>query len=279
MTVGRVLAGLALVAAAVSAFLIAAQERRLATWQPAPAVVTESGERSYRTQKGGSSRVVRIRYRYRADGREHESDRIYPGPWSTTAGDSEELRARFPAGSAVTAFVDPDDPARAFLVPFRSFLPYLAVLLVAAPLGALAAGLATGGVRSGEGDKTPVEDASGWFVVPIFRSYRALRDAAAAALGVFAIVGGIAFVDYYGRQGPKGATAAIALLAWLALLARLAWAIAKRTWSSRAISASAVCWCAVTATSGRPGPRSCVNSRNAAPRSSARRRKPTFMSR
>jgi len=229
----RVLASLALLAAAVNAFLIAAQERRLATWQPAAAVVTESGERTYRTTRGGSSRAVRIRYRYRADGREHESDRIYPGPWSTTAGDSEELRARFPAGSAVTAFVDPDDPARAFLVPFRSFLPYLAVLLVAAPLGALAAGLATGGVRSGEGDKTPVEDASGWFVVPIFRSYRALRDSAAAALAVFTVVGGVTFVDYYGRSGPKGATAVFALLAWVALLARLAWAVVKRTWVSR----------------------------------------------
>jgi hypothetical protein len=37
MTVTRVLAGLALLAAAVSAFLIRAQERRLSTWQPAPA--------------------------------------------------------------------------------------------------------------------------------------------------------------------------------------------------------------------------------------------------
>jgi len=50
----RVLASLALLAAAVNAFLIAAQERRLATWQPAAAVVTESGERTYRTTRGGS---------------------------------------------------------------------------------------------------------------------------------------------------------------------------------------------------------------------------------
>jgi hypothetical protein len=121
--------------------------------------------------------------------------------------------------------------------PERPFLPYLAVLLVAAPLGALAAGLATGGVRhvrSGERENpAPVEDTSGWFVVPIFRSYRAQRDAAAAALAVFTVVGGIAFVDFYGRPGPTGATAAFALLAWMALLARLAWAVAKRTWVSR----------------------------------------------
>jgi hypothetical protein len=121
--------------------------------------------------------------------------------------------------------------------PERAFRPYLVVLLVAAPLGALAAGLATGGfryVKSGERETpAPVEDDGGWFVVPVFRSYRALRDASAAALAVFAVVGGITFVDYYGRPGPTGATALFALLAWLALLLRLAWAVAKRTWVSR----------------------------------------------
>ena len=50
---------------------------------------------------------------------------------------------------------------------------------------------------------------------------------------MFLVVGGIAFVDYYGRPGSRGAPAAFALLAWLALLARLAWAVAKRTWVSR----------------------------------------------
>ena len=121
--------------------------------------------------------------------------------------------------------------------PERAFLPYLVVLCVAAPLGALAAGLATGGVRhvrSGERENpAPVEDTSGWFVVPIFRSYRALRDSAAAALAVFMVVGGVTFVDYYGRPGPTGPTAVFALLAWMGLLARLAWAAAKRTWVSR----------------------------------------------
>jgi uncharacterized protein DUF3592 len=234
MTVTRVLAGLALLAAATSAAIIVAQEHRLSTWRPVPAVVIESSERTYRTYKGGSSRSVRIRYLYRADGREYESTRVYPGPLAATGGDSAELRMRFYVGAAATAFVNPDDPSQAFLVPLRSFLPYLIGLLVAAPLGALAAGLATGGiryVRSSERETpAPVEDRRGWFVVRPFRPYRALRNAAAAALAVFAPVGAIAFVDYFGRPGPKGATAVFALLAWLALLARLAWAVVKRTW-------------------------------------------------
>ncbi|HYU42796.1 MAG TPA: hypothetical protein VEQ84_11665 [Vicinamibacteria bacterium] len=119
----------------------------------------------------------------------------------------------------------------------RSFKPYLIVLLVAAPLGALAAGLATGGVRhvrsSERENPAPVEDESGWFVVPPFRAYRALRNAAAAALAVFTLAGGIAFVDHFGRPGSSDATAVLALLAWMALLARLAWAVVKRTWVGR----------------------------------------------
>jgi hypothetical protein len=86
-------------------------------------------------------------------------------------------------------------------------------------------------VRSSERENpAPVEDAGGWFVVPAFRSYRALRNAAAAALAVFTLAGGIAFVDYFGRPGPTGTTAVLALLAWMALLTRLVWAVVKRTW-------------------------------------------------
>ena len=79
----------------------------------------------------------------------------------------------------------------------------------------------------------PVEDTSGWFVVPIFRSYRALRDAAAAALGVFASSAGSRSWTTTGGRARKAPPPRLALLAWLALLARLAWAVAKRTWVSR----------------------------------------------
>jgi hypothetical protein len=122
-------------------------------------------------------------------------------------------------------------------VPERPFWPYLLVLLVAAPLGALAAGLATGGVRfvpSGEREyPAPLEDERGFFVVPAFRSYMALRDSAAAAFAVFLVVGGVALVDYFGREPKPVGQAVLALLAWLWLLARLLWAVVKRTWAGR----------------------------------------------
>jgi hypothetical protein len=119
----------------------------------------------------------------------------------------------------------------------RSFVPYLIVLLVAAPLGALAAGLATGGVRfvssSEREHPAPREDERGLFAVPAFRSYLALRDSAAAAFAVFLIVGGAALVDYFGREPKPGGTAVLALLAWLWILVRLLWAVFKRTWVGR----------------------------------------------
>lgn len=119
----------------------------------------------------------------------------------------------------------------------RSFLPYLLVLLVAAPLGALAAGLATGGVRfvpsSEREHPAPLEDERGLFVVPAFRSYLALRDSAAAAFAVFLIAGGVALVDYFGREAKPAGTAVLALLAWLWVLVRLLWAVVKRTWVGR----------------------------------------------
>jgi len=119
----------------------------------------------------------------------------------------------------------------------RSFGPYLIVLLVAAPLGALAAGIATGGVRfvgSREREHpAPWEHGPGLFVVPVFRSYLALRDSSAAALAVFTLVGGVALVDYFGREPRPAGVAVFALLGWLWVLGRLSWAVVKRTWVSR----------------------------------------------
>jgi hypothetical protein len=237
MTVIRVLSGPAVLAAAIGVGAIVAQEKRITTWLPAPAVILESREESYSSRIGSrvrSGRRVRIRYAYFLSDGSLESDRIYPGPLSSTSGESASLRARFPVGASVKAYVDPMDPTRAFLVPHRSFLPHLIILLVAAPLGALAAGIATGGIRhlrSGESvDAVPRRRKGGFYSVPPFRSYRALRNASAAALAVFGPAGTLTFVHFMARSPEPSAPAGVALIAWLLLVAALTWAVLTRTW-------------------------------------------------
>src|SRR5476651_1207911 len=59
-----------------------------------------------------------IRYRYRADGQDHESDQIrIGGQPMTTRVLAGRLVARYPVGAHVDVFVDPNNPADALLEP------------------------------------------------------------------------------------------------------------------------------------------------------------------
>jgi hypothetical protein len=59
-----------------------------------------------------------IRYRYRADGQDHESDQIrIGGQPMTTRVLAGRLVARYPVGAHVDVFVDPENPASALLEP------------------------------------------------------------------------------------------------------------------------------------------------------------------
>jgi hypothetical protein len=192
--------------------------------------------------RSGPETRIRIRYRYQAGGRTHEAERIYPGPIGSGSGD-RELLARFLVGTRTTAWHHPRDPARAFLLPEHSFLPYL-IFLGASPLAALAAGIATGGVRyvsSRERDVPPPHDAGdGWGEVEVFRPWLALRASSAAALAVFGAFGLLAFGHYFAVAPRPGALAVLGLLGWLALLARLAWAVVKRTLVARTVGEARV---------------------------------------
>jgi hypothetical protein len=62
-----------------------------------------------------------VRYRYAVDGSSYESDRVTPLGKGGSRGWANELVARFAVGEPATAYVDPGDPERAFLVPVRSW--------------------------------------------------------------------------------------------------------------------------------------------------------------
>lgn len=121
--------------------------------------------------------------------------------------------------------------------------PYL-VFLAGGAVAALAAGLRTGGVvfvRSGELEARPLlEMPDGYWEARPFRAWLALRNAAAAALAIFAGTGFLAFTDYFARAPRPSAIAILLVLGWLALLGRLSWAITKRTLAARAIEEARV---------------------------------------
>lgn len=228
----RVLFAVGLLPVFAGAWLAAAQHGRISTAVPIEAVVVDSREEVVRTKKS-TTRYAVVTYRFDLQGREHESKTLYPSRLYSDAPHLETL-ARFPEGARVRAWVDPGDPSRTFLLRAYSFVPY-AILLAGAPILALAAGLATGGVRfhrSGTPevpDPEPAED--GWFEVAPFRSYLALRNAALAGAGVIALVAGPTFAHYGAVAESFHPAAALLLVATLALVLRLLWGAWVRTWA------------------------------------------------
>jgi hypothetical protein len=222
-----VFVGLGTLVAGTGAWGAHEQHRRITTWREVPATVTESTSRRHRSET-----VTRIRYRYRAGGAEHESDRLLPGPFPLGwAGTVAEQLARFPVGAAVSAWHDPERPERAFLIPSHSFVPYL-VFLLSVPFFALATGVATGGVEnvpSGRLQRGPAKRADGWWEVPAFREWLAMRNASLAAWALLLAAGFFAFTDYVAKARRPGPLAMLIFLAWLWFLARLAWSVFKRT--------------------------------------------------
>jgi hypothetical protein len=124
-----------------------------------------------------------------------------------------------------------------------SLWPYL-VFMLGAAVAALAAAVATGGVilvRSGELEAHPLREApDGFWEAPVFRPWLALRNAALAALPVFAVAGFFAFVDYFAVARVPNPVAVLLAMAWLALLVRLGWAAFKRTVVARSLADASV---------------------------------------
>lgn len=214
------LLGVGLLPGSIGAWAAWTEHQRIETWQAVPARVLVSEVRT---------RAL-LRYRYESDAGRLESERVYPGPIASTAGETDELVARYPVGTATTAWHDPYDPSRAFLVPAHGFLPYL-ILLGASPIFALAASMAAGALRAGGPDVAPLRKAGGgWREVSVVRPSRVLRNGAAGALAVFGVFGIVVFGTYLSihAQAPS-ALAVLAFLAWLALMAWFARVVVART--------------------------------------------------
>jgi hypothetical protein len=102
----------------LSIFLLVLPVAKLAmaaTWIATPAVVVDSTIRSWSTDDGTSYRAD-ILYEYEAAGRTWRSNRLDFFPLSSSSyADQEAVTERYPAGTTIGCFVDPDDPSRSVL--------------------------------------------------------------------------------------------------------------------------------------------------------------------
>lgn len=102
-TAGLIFYGLALIALVWLIFLL----RRVAKVRTWPVVSGTILESSVETDADSNS-YPRVRYTYRLNGKEFESDRILPlGEIASTGGYSARVVARYPIGAVVKVYVNP----------------------------------------------------------------------------------------------------------------------------------------------------------------------------
>jgi uncharacterized protein (TIGR03382 family) len=115
---------------------IVARALQSASWVPTTGVITRSEVRTHRAGPGpnGSSESYSpaIAYQYSVGGMPRASDRIKFGMGSSSSRSyAESWVRRYPSGAAVTVYHDPDDPARAVLVPGLSAVALIPVGITA----------------------------------------------------------------------------------------------------------------------------------------------------
>ncbi len=115
----------------------ASEVYRVATWQPVSARVLSTDIKAVRGDKGTSYTPV-VRYLYSVNGAQYESKQVLPLSASASYGWATRLRDRFRPGQVVTAYVNPRNPASAFLVRDVSLMPLVFVAFPLLIVGVLA---------------------------------------------------------------------------------------------------------------------------------------------
>lgn len=165
------------------------QHRQLSTYQPIQAMVAHAEVRWL----GRGKYTAAIEYRYRVNNQEYTTNRLAP---LLPRGDkdwAEKVVKDHGEGSFVSAYVNPADPAKAYLLRQARYWPYGLVLLPLVLVGAYLKPLAAGGFFQRQPSATLTER-GGWYRIEA-NSDAATRMwvAAAAALlwygyGVFSFM-------------------------------------------------------------------------------------------
>ena len=117
-----ILCGLFLAVGGTMTYVIAS---RLMTWRPVSATVLSTRVLTVRGSKGGVGYLPYVAYRYQVDDRQYIGTRVTILNESRSGTWAYDLTRRYEVGSEVTAYVDPANPARAYLLHEWSFLPML----------------------------------------------------------------------------------------------------------------------------------------------------------
>ncbi len=125
---GCVMAFLGLFAAAGASGVVVELER-LATWRAVPAVILDSHVDAVRGSKGGTSYKPVVTYSYRVEGASYTSATATVIPESRSWTWASGISNRYRPGSHVTAYVDPGNARKAYLVNQFSGTPLVFVII------------------------------------------------------------------------------------------------------------------------------------------------------
>src|SRR5262245_34312475 len=118
--------GLPMVLIGIGAGIAWRQSVKLTTYRPVEATVLSTRIDAHRGKS--TSYSPRVEYRYNVGGRQYVSSVVTPISESSGHSWAQGIINCYAPGGKTTAYCDPNDPAKAFLVHEYSFFPYMFML-------------------------------------------------------------------------------------------------------------------------------------------------------
>ena len=180
--------------------LAARQRHMLMTYVPTSARVSSASVQTHTDSHGTETYSPDIRYVYSVNGVNHQSNQA--GPLSTSESGSWAARvvARYPPGTVTTAWYDPSDPSKAFLLHEPDFVPYILLLF---PSVFIAAGIGTMmvSIKARRPMKPPITIDGQWFRVAESGTLRGKVRICAIAGFAFYLYAGLVLGHYHCMSG------------------------------------------------------------------------------
>ncbi len=106
---------------------------KINNFKPVDARVISTSIEKHVSRSGRGGRSVSyspvVKYTYSVGSEKHESNQVFPISFSGSYEFAKKTIEMFPPGKRTTAYIDPGDPSRSFLVKRYFFIPYLLVLV------------------------------------------------------------------------------------------------------------------------------------------------------